>query len=202
MQITSRGVSGLRLRGSQSRHGHGAATRSIRRGRNERPQGPQDRESHELAFARAIARIAEELECQGFGPFRQGRRHANRRRQCFGQQAASRPKPSARRGPKRQNPAWRPKKSATASREARTAGDDETLDDQVPELKNVAAHGAKSKSPQQMEGAITDFTHAMSLFKGGKYADAELSFNHVTEDSIPSTSWPDRRSSTRANPIS
>ena len=38
-----------------------------------------------------------------------------------------------------------------------------------------------SKIVLQMDAAVTDFSKAMKLFKGGKYTDAELAFNHFTE---------------------
>lgn len=61
---------------------------------------------------------------------------------------------------------------------ARKASPQETLSNEKASLKARAAH---DKGLLQMEDAILEFTKAMALFKSGKYADAELGFNHVTE---------------------
>lgn len=62
-----------------------------------------------------------------------------------------------------------------------------SADDEPAEAKhaeNAASSkmtAAESKMLLKMDSAISDFLKAMNLFKGGKYADAELGFNHFTE---------------------
>jgi TolA-binding protein len=45
----------------------------------------------------------------------------------------------------------------------------------------IKAKAAEGKSVLQMEDAIVEFGKAMTLFKNGRFADAELGFNHLTE---------------------
>ena len=60
--------------------------------------------------------------------------------------------------------------------------DDEQLsnDDENPSEERKAKQ-AEGRILLRMDTALTDFIKAMRLFKAGKYTEAELSFNHFTE---------------------
>lgn len=57
-------------------------------------------------------------------------------------------------------------------------------DSDAPDTDNERPSKAKieeSKHASLMETALSEFNKAMALFRGGKYADSELAFNHFTE---------------------
>jgi len=76
----------------------------------------------------------------------------------------------------------KPIKTETVGAARADATNDEDEDEKAPESPKASAKAAHGEKPSfRMDTATNEFAKALALFKAGKYSDAELGFNHITE---------------------